>query len=177
MRCKHCKTKFEPKTFLQKYCMETDECMTVFREFVKAEKSKQWNKEKKEIRSKLKTLSQYEAEAKKEFQKWIRLRDAGKPCISCGSTTKDVDGGHYFKAEIYSGLIFDPRNCHSQCRKCNRYEGGKQAEYRMGLARRYSAKFVDELEQDSIRLRDYKFTKEELIEIKEKYRKLNNPKY
>jgi hypothetical protein len=47
----------------------------------------------------------------------------------------------------------------------------------MGLVRRFSPKFVDELEQDSIRMRDYKFTKEELIEIKENYRKLNNPKY
>jgi hypothetical protein len=53
--------------------------------------------------------------------KMVRLRDAEQPCISCGGNDKDLwDGGH-LKAEIYSGVIFNPANCHKQCRKCNRF--------------------------------------------------------
>jgi hypothetical protein len=30
-------------------------------------------------------------------------------CISCGGNEKDLwDGGHFLKAEIYSGVIFNP---------------------------------------------------------------------
>jgi hypothetical protein len=36
-----------------------------------------------------------------------RLRDANENCISCGGNDKDLwDGGHFKKAEIYSGVIF-----------------------------------------------------------------------
>jgi len=130
-----------------------------------------WKEQKKVLKEKVKTLSDYEAEAKKSFQKWVRLRDENLPCISCG-TTKDVEyaGGHYFKAEIYSGLIFDERNCNKQCNAyCNKYRDGAQAEYRIGLAERYGKDFVEQLEADSIIKRQYKFSKSELIEIKQKY--------
>jgi len=126
---------------------------------------------KSDLRQKLKTLSDYEAEAKKSFQKWVRLRDNGLPCISCDNPNpKDWAGGHYFKAEVYSGLIFDERNCHAQCNSyCNMYRGGAQAEYRIGLVNRYGKDFVEGLENDSIKLRNYKYTKDELIQIKKKY--------
>ena len=125
-----------------------------------------------EQRDKLKTLSQFEAEAKRVFQKWIRKRDEGKPCISCGNyNPKQFDAGHFKKAEIYSGVIFDERNVHSQCSKCNRFLGGNELEYRAGLVNRFGEVFVLQLEADAIKLRNYKYTKEELKEIKETYLK------
>ena len=55
------------------------------------------------IREKLKTLGKFESEAKTEFQRYIRKRDAELPCISCGTMTTDLwDGGHFKKAELYS---------------------------------------------------------------------------
>lgn len=121
-------------------------------------------------RESLKTLSQYEAEAKKSFQHYIRLRDADLPCISCNETGKDIwDGGHFFKAELYSGLIFDERNCHKQCRQCNRYYGGNEIQYRMGLVNRFGAEFVQKLEEDSVSKRVYKYSKQELIAKKMQY--------
>jgi len=89
---------------------------------------------KSDLRQKLKTLSEYEEEAKKSFQKWVRLRDAEFNCISCNGNDKDLwDGGHYFKAELFSGLIFNEMNCHKQCRKCNRFLNGNELQYRFGL--------------------------------------------
>jgi hypothetical protein len=125
---------------------------------------------KDDLRQKLKTLGQFEAEAKKAFQKYIRLRDDGLNCISCNGNDKDLwDGGHFFKAELFSGLIFDERNCHKQCRKCNRFLNGNELQYRFGLINRYGLQYVEQLESISNQSRVYKYTKDELIEIKKKY--------
>lgn len=129
------------------------------------------NKEKKKVlKDKLKTLSQYESDAKKEIQKYVRLRDADLPCISCGATDTVFHGGHFYKAEIYSGLIFDERNISKQCAKCNTYLGGNENNYRLGLIQRKGLPFVLQLDADAIKLRDYKYTKEELIDIKNLYK-------
>ena len=98
------------------------------------------------------------------------MRDITMPCISCGVSETDLfDGGHYFKAELFSGLIFDERNCHKQCRKCNRFLNGNELQYRTGLISRYGIDFVSNLENDSITKREYKFTREELIAKKMQY--------
>lgn len=124
----------------------------------------------KQARDNLKKLSDYEAEARKAFQKFIRLRDSGLPCISCGTVTAELwDGGHYKKAELYSGLIFNENNCHKQCRKCNHYLGGNELNYRSGLITRFGENYVLELEKTALNRRLYKYTKEELIDIKKKY--------
>lgn len=135
--------------------------------------------EKKKLIEKTKTLSKYESEAKKSFQKWIRLRDGDLPCISCNENGKDIwDGGHFFKAEIFSGLIFDIRNCHKQCRKCNRFLGGNEIQYRMGLVNRFGKELVEQLEIESDSKRVYKYSKQELIDIKNKYDfKIKNKDY
>jgi len=123
-----------------------------------------------ELREKLKTLTQLENEAKLSFQKFIRLRDAELGCASCHTTTTDLwDGGHWKKAEIYSGLIFDERNCHKQCRKCNRYLGGNEGEYRIKLVHRFSEDWVRQLEDDANKTRNYKYGRDELIGIKKIY--------
>jgi hypothetical protein len=129
-------------------------------------------KQTKEQKEKLKTLSQLEAEAKTVFQKWIRKRDEGLNCISCGvSNPKGWDGGHMKKAEIYSGVIFDERNVHKQCSKCNRFLGGNELNYRNGLVERYGLDYVNELEKKANETRNYKYTREELKEIKQTYLK------
>jgi hypothetical protein len=134
-------------------------------------KLKSFQKQNKaDLRQKLKTLSQYEAEAKKSFQKYVRLRDKDLACISCNEMVKDLwDGGHYFKAEIFSGLIFNEKNCHKQCRKCNRFLGGNELQYRKGLLARFGWEYVAKLENIADENRVYKYTKDELIEIKKKY--------
>lgn len=117
-------------------------------------------------------LSWYEEIARKVFQKWIRMRDALLPCISCGRTfTHQWDGGHYFKAEIFSGLIFDEDNCHKQCSECNGDNmHGNITEYRKGLVKRYGEDFVKRLEARSDANRQKSWTREEYMEITEKYK-------
>ena len=134
---------------------------------VKSDKDKAF---KSDLREKLKTIGEYKAEARKSFQKWIRLRDSDKSCISCNSSTADVfDGGHFYKAEVYSGLIFNENNCHKQCRKCNRFMNGNELNFRKGLIARYGIDYVTNLDNICDINRVKKFTKEELIAKKLQY--------
>lgn len=134
-------------------------------------KLKSFDKAKtKQMKENVKTLSQHEAEAKKVFQKYIRLRDEHLNCISCGTTkAKSWHGSHFYSANLYSGLIFDERNVHKSCDYCNVFLHGNLLEYRKGLIERYGLKYVEELEAESINKRVYKYTKDELIEIKNVY--------
>lgn len=126
------------------------------------------------LKEKTKTLSQHESEAKKAFQKWVRHRDRDFPCISCFKfNCPDWAGGHYLDAGVYSGLIFHPDNCHKQCNShCNGFLGGNKVNYRIGLINRIGEERVKWLEENKDRLKSYKYTKDELTDIKNKYLQL-----
>lgn len=156
------------------FIMNTDAGKIIFYKSVlpkaKSNLKKESKAKDKAARENLKTLGQYEAEAKKSFQKFIRLRDEHQNCISCDKPYSDIwDGGHYKKAELYSGVIFDERNCHKQCRYCNHYLSGNEANYRNGLTTRFGEDYVLELEKKALETRQYKYTKQELVEIKKMY--------
>lgn len=168
-KCKECKEPFAPQRPLQYLCSPL--CAS---KYVRAEKEKkarkEWAQEKRVLKEKIKTLSDYEAEAKAVFQKWIRFRDKDLPCISCSNLSNRYDGGHYFDAGVYSGLIFHEWNCNKQCSNfCNRMNHGNKINYRIGLVKKIGEENVKWLEENKDRLRNYKYSKSELIEIKKKY--------
>ena len=135
---------------------------------------KRVNSEIKSIaKQKLKTQAQLRNPIKLHFQKWCRLRDEKEPCISCGTTEAKWDGGHYLKAEIYSGVIFDERNVNKQCSYCNQYLDGNTAAYRQGLIKKIGLDQVILLEELANETRTKKWTIEELQLIKNKYKKPN----
>jgi len=179
--CKFCRKKFEQKIFNYRFCESTPECKQAGTEAknilikkamekVKLSKEKNSREETKVLREKLKTLSEYEAEAKKSFQKFIRLRDAELECISCGTNTAtEWHASHYFDCNKYSGLIFNEKNVHKACKQCNVFFHGNIPEYRKGLIKRYGLAYIEELESISDAKRVYKYTKEELIAKKMQY--------
>jgi hypothetical protein len=125
---------------------------------------------KSEAKEKLKTQAQLRNPIKLHFQKWVRMRDIKEPCISCGTTEAKWDGGHYLKAEIYSGVIFDERNVNKQCSYCNQYLDGNTAAYRQGLIKKIGLDQVIALEDLANETRTKKWTIEELQLIKTKYK-------
>lgn len=180
MRCKNpdCGIKFKPRVFLQKFCLETDECIKMAVEKKKEklidEQQKKAKREKKEWYAENKTLTEHEHDARRVFQEWVRLRDKDLGCISCGKlNATQYDGGHYLDANKYSGLIFHVDNCHKQCsRPCNKDKHGDLINYRIGLIKRIGEVRVVSLEENKDRLRTYKYTKDELLQIKSKYKQL-----
>lgn len=171
-KCKwsKCKEHFIPQRPLQQVCNYM--CATGYAQDKIEQKAKrEFDVKIAVMKMGLKKLSEYEAEARKEFQTYIRLRDRNQPCISCGCLqAKQWDGGHFLKAELFTGLIFNENNCHKQCSRCNDIFSGNELEYRDGLIKRYGYHFVLKLEKEKDKHRVYKFTKDELIQIKFKYK-------
>ncbi|WP_313447358.1 recombination protein NinG [Pseudomonas sp.] len=105
-------------------------------------------------REKLKSRSEHMREAQALFNEFIRLRDAGQPCISCDSVPSDHDlitgsrwdAGHYRSVGACPELRFEPLNVHRQCVKCNRNLSGNAVEYRIRLVKRIGADQVGWLE-------------------------------
>lgn len=130
-----------------------------------------WPTRKKIMKESLTSRTSKVNRVRKVFQSYIRERDKDLPCISCGTqTAKKWDAGHYLKAEVYTGLIFNADNVHKQCQRCNQYGGGMQAEYREGLVNRIGEDGIKLLESSKDSLRVYKWTDAELLEI-EKFSK------
>ena len=83
-KCKICKNEFTRQRPFQVCC--SYEHAIIFAKENQAKKAKKdWVKEKAERKEKLKTLSDYEAEAKKVFQAWVRKRDALLPQLIQGN--------------------------------------------------------------------------------------------
>ena len=112
-------------------------------------------------------------DAQAAFNKYIRLRDAGKPCICCGGNlTSDAigggfDAGHYRSVGSAPHLRFDERNVHGQRKQCNRYGAGRAVDYRIGLIGRIGIDQVESLEADQT---PRKLTVEDLRQIRDAYR-------
>ena len=89
--------------------------------------------------------------AQEAFNEFIRLRDRGKPCISCGTTDPNLryDAGHFRSVGAMPSLRFEETNCFRQCHfNCNINRSGNIIEYRINLVRRIGAERVEWLEQD-----------------------------
>ena len=165
MRCKNCKEKFEQVRFNQKFCLEP-ECVRVW---VESEKAKQWKKTKQKAKLDLMTLSDYLKLAQQVFNKFIRLRDKGQVCISCQKKPLKENAGHFFNANNHYNVRFDERNVNLQCEHCNTYLSGNLIEYQRNLIHKIGIESYHELEADARKTR--KFTKDELKEIIQEYKK------
>ena len=67
---------------------------------------------------KTKTIPKLKKELQIVFNQFIRLRDKGQYCISCGEP-KELQAGHYFAVGGYDGLRFNEDNVHGECAGCN----------------------------------------------------------
>lgn len=128
------------------------------------ESAKQRAAEKKErqrrqrARESLKTKSQWDKEAQSAFNRYIRIRDEGKDCVSCGNpligksnylTGSAIDASHYRSRGAASHLKFNVFNVHSACTRCNRQLSGNAVEYRIRLIERIGLERVERLESDN----------------------------
>jgi len=140
MKCRNCKQPHEPYNSLDNWCKEID-CQTAKAMFLldkkKQQDKKDWNKEKKQRKEALKTNSDYIRELQVVFNKFIRLRDKDKGCISCDKPlTSKYDAGHFYSTGSYPELRFHEDNVFGQCVFCNQHKHGNLIEYGLRLPKR-----------------------------------------
>jgi len=152
--CKVCSREFTPKRPLQSVCG-----------LVCAKKVPA--KARKQRQEALKTRSQWLQEAQQAFNAWIRARDSGLGCISCGTQSGKANAGHYRSTQACPELRLCDENVHLQCERCNTYLSGNLIEYRKALIHRIGAERVEWLEGPH---EPKKYTIDDLKAIRTEYR-------
>ena len=92
--------------------------------------------------------------AQTAFNSFIRERDKGLDCISCGRQPNysehiggsGIHAGHYRSCGACPELRFEELNVHIQCVHCNIHKSGNAIDYRIGLIKKIGAKKVEWIE-------------------------------
>lgn len=166
---KTCRKPFPPRSMTHKCC--SPECAE---EHAKLDRASKERKERQAGLLKFKKRAAWLVDAQTVFNKWVRLRDADKPCICCGKfatgealTGGKWDAGHYLSRGSHPHLRFDERNVFKQRKSCNMPGGATAAAFRHGVIARIGLEAVEALEADqSVK----KWTIDELKEIIAHYR-------
>jgi 5-methylcytosine-specific restriction endonuclease McrA len=136
----------------------------------KAKKQKEFNAETRQRKQKLKTRQEWLKDAQTVFNKFIRLRDEGLPCVSCGRSDGNDHqrhASHYKSRGAHPELALNEFNCHASCATCNNFLSGNLVPYRVELIRRIGLEKVEWLEGKHEPL---KLTIEEIKELIAEYK-------
>ncbi|WP_096128529.1 recombination protein NinG [Pseudomonas syringae] len=171
-KCAHCSEAFLPSRPMQKVCGPICAIAMPAENLPQARKALA-DIERKEIKArkeKLKSRSDHMKDTQQAFNEWVRHRDMGEPCVSCG---RDHNGqwhaGHYRSVGGHPALRFEPLNVWRQCAPCNTHKSGDLVNYRAELVRRIGIVNVEWLEGPH---EPQKYTIEELKALTAKYRAL-----
>jgi hypothetical protein len=172
-RCRVCREPFMPRLTTQPCCYKYECQVTYATAHALKSHEKRVKADRRETREKkqaLKTRSQWMKEAQVEFNKYVRLRDAALPCISCGRFhTGQWHAGHYRSVGSTPELRFCDENVWRQCAPCNNHLSGNIVNYRLELIRRIG---VDKVEWLEGKHEPKHYTIDDLKAIKAKYKTL-----
>jgi len=144
-KCKICRTKFLKFSIAHRTCSPGCALKLAIYERERSE-----SKERKAKLGKLKTLRDHLQDTQKVCNEYIRLRDKGKPCISCGRHhLGQMQAGHYRSVGAARHLRFNEDNIHLQCAPCNNHKSGNAIEYRINLVKRIGLERVEALENNN----------------------------
>lgn len=167
--CKHCKAKFEPRMPMATCCSPMCALSHTQTNRAKAEKRRAVIERKadKAKLDKLKSKSRLAREAQTAFNVWVRARDAGNACISCGRHHQGQHhAGHYLSVGARPELRYEPLNVWLQCAPCNNHLSGNVVLYRKALLVKIGQEKLDWLEGPH---EQKHYTRGELIAIKADY--------
>ena len=167
-KCAVCKQNFVPISTLARAC--SPKCAIELMQRAKARKIEQRRIDRARKRN-LETVPELTKKAQTAFNRYIRLRDKGKPCVSCGKphdgNPNSFDAGHYRSVGSAPHLRFHENNVHGQCKHCNCYLSGNVVMYRQGLIGRIGLPAVEAIECDNA---PRHYSKDDLRELARLYR-------
>lgn len=115
-------------------------------------------------------ISFFHKRAQAAFNAFIRERDKGKPCVSCGKPDNGQHqrhASHYRSVGACSSLRYDERNVHASCSVCNNHLSGNVASYRIALVGMLGIEVVEWIEAEP---KSCKWTREQLESIECQYK-------
>jgi len=188
-KCRQCPELFMPWNSTQVCC--SPECALIYIKHKQETKLRRAIKtsemvKRKEIRQrkeKLKSRSEWLAEAQIIFNKFIRLRDKDEPCISCGRYDHEIDYigvggkwdcGHWKTRGAFPELRFNEFNAHKQCKSCNG-GAGKYTKKNHTVAQSYKLNLIEKIGQKNVDILESKHEQlklsiDDIKAIKTKYR-------
>lgn len=171
----NCEATFTPRTSM--HCVCSPRCEQAKRKADQKAAKERKKTERAADRAALeamKTLPKLHKEARFWFNRWIRLRDADKPCISCGAPPPDLssfhagrDCGHFRSVGQAGHLRYTEANAAGQCVHCNQYLAGNYPAFRKGQIAIYGVEAVEALENDN---RPEKWTRAQVRGIRDDYK-------
>ena len=168
-KCRVCRQPFEPRQPMAVVCSLA--CAKSLAVSIRGKTEKQaaikQRKADRERKERLKSRSELAREAQAAFNTWVRLRDADKPCISCGRHHEgQYHAGHYLSVGARPELRYEPLNVWKQCAPCNTHLSGNAVLFRQALVREIGLDRVEWLEGPHPAK---KYTADELRAIKAEY--------
>ena len=153
-KCRHCRNEFTPSKPLQVAC-SVPCALSLTRAKQERERKALATMERKEIRAakqRLKSRADYMREAQAVINRYVRLRDAHLPCVSCGrpaSWQGQWHASHFRSRGAAPHLRFNLINIHKACSICNNHLSGNIMGYRPELIRRVGIERVEWLESNN----------------------------
>jgi len=161
MKCK-CGSEFQP--FKRNGIILSKLCTSCLIAKVKQKQNKDWKQEKKAIKERLKTHSEWMNELQKLINRIARLIDYGQPCIA-RPNLKNENGGHFKSVGGHSNIRFNLHNIHGQSIHSNKWKSGEEGLFRLGLIRVYGLIYCEYVESLNM---EYLSIKLSIDDIKEK---------
>jgi 5-methylcytosine-specific restriction endonuclease McrA len=137
-------------------------------------RKRQHKQETKTRKDKIKTKTEWLNEAQAAVNAYVRIRDRGKPCVSCGKPdngTHQRHASHYRSVGACSSLRFNLKNVYASCQQCNTSKSGNLLEYRIRLKARYGESLVEWLESQN---EPKRYETDYLIRLRDVFRKRVN---
>ena len=152
--CKSCRQKFAPSRPMQSACSPA--CAIAIAERKREKQAQQMAAEKRrETRQRLeavKSRADWLREAQAAVNRYVRLRDREKGCISCDRPAT-WDGqwhaSHFRSVGAASAVRFNLWNIHKACSVCNHHLSGNLAAYRPRLVALIGQERVDWLDSQN----------------------------
>ena len=153
-KCRVCPTRFLPSRPLQVACCP--DCAQTLAERKREKQAQQEEaRRRKEARQRLeavKSRADWLKEAQTAVNRYVRLRDRDKGCISCDRPAT-WDGqwhaSHFRSVGAASAVRFNLWNIHKACSVCNHHLSGNLAAYRPRLVALIGQKRVDWLDSQN----------------------------
>lgn len=92
------------------------------------------------------SVAQLKVKAQTVFNRWVRKRSEGEPCINCGKY-RTLQAGHFFPTSTHSHLRFHEDNCWGECLQCNYFNSQSHSYgYRVNLIKKIGQERFDKIE-------------------------------